>query len=402
MNPCPHCQHLNLSSATRCPSCGSSLTTDVLPVGKRLYGDKVEIKKLLGRGGFGIVYLAENLERNQTVALKEMFTDELVLRLPDGTVQVKKGFEADWERLLKRTEREVFLLKRLKHKSSTTLFAAWQENGTGYLAIELIAGETLEERIQSQRYLDSSQVNQVMMQVLSVLTELHSMGFLHRDIKPSNIMLTQNGVELIDYGSFTPFRTGKRIKVTSRMLTPEYAPLEQYGQEVMLSPSTDLYALAATICEAMTGLRIPSALQRANGASIEPVLQAVRQVSSPLANVLEKALETKVAARYLDAAAMQLQVIRNRTSITDLNLTTKLVTNLVLSLLSNIVVFGFHSQLKSVNEIKFDFYFVGFSLNCLFLLFLTPTKIFDLTNHVQRMLLLSITFSSLFVWILHD
>ncbi len=302
MLTCPYCQTENSNQVTQCVTCGSSLGSDELPNGTLLFGDTLEVHGVLGRGGFGIVYKALHLEKQKYVAIKELFPEGLATRGYNNQVQVSS--QAEMKAAIARTSREAQMLRKLKHPSATKLFAYWEENSTAYMALELLEGQTLESRIQNGQLLTAEEAKSALLTILEVLEELHSHGFLHRDIKPANIMFTPTRVELIDFGSLTEFRKGERTKVSSRIATPEYAPLEQFGSEVTLSPATDLYALAATFCEAMTGSRVPSALDRANGASLEPSMLAVQRVSRELADILEKALELRMEFRFENTARM--------------------------------------------------------------------------------------------------
>jgi serine/threonine protein kinase len=312
MLTCPYCQHQNSNQVTQCVSCGSSLGSDVLPTGTLLFGNTLEVQSVLGRGGFGIVYKALHLEKQRYVAIKELFPEGLASR--GYNKQVSISSQLQMQAAIARTSREAAMLRKLKHPSAIKLFAYWEENNTAYMAMELLEGETLEKRIGNKQLLSAEEAKQALLTILEVLEELHSHGFLHRDIKPANIMFTPARVELIDFGSLTEFSKGQRTKVSSRIATLEYAPLEQFGSEVTLSPATDLYALAATFCEAMTGSRVPSALDRANGASLEPSMIAVRRVSRELGDILEKALELRMEFRFADVNSIFSALYQNSVS----------------------------------------------------------------------------------------
>jgi serine/threonine protein kinase len=303
MLTCPNCQTKNPSGSIQCAACSTSLSPVELKKGTCLFNNTLKITQVLGQGGFGIVYKALHLQHNKFVAVKELFQEDLVTR-EANQVKIRGGDVTEWQAAILQTQHEFLMLQRLKHESSTKVFAQWQENGTIYTAMELLNGQTLEERIEHQQFLSLSEAKRTLVTLLEVLQELHELGYLHQDIKPSNIMLTSERVELIDFGSLSKFKKGERTKVTNRMLTPEYAPLEQYGSEVVLSPATDLYALAATFCEAITGTRVPNALERLKGASIAPVIARVQQFSSELAMILERALELRLDKRYANTQAM--------------------------------------------------------------------------------------------------
>jgi serine/threonine protein kinase len=306
---CPYCTKDNLSTATHCHSCGSSLivaSPTELASGTTLYNHQFKITRVLGRGGFGVVYLARKTgsKKKQRFAIKEFFPEGMAIRETNGTIKPSVD-QTEWKALLARFKREADVLQSLKHPSSTKLNAYWKENGTAFMALEYIEGQTLEARIQSGQLLEFQEAFDLTITLLEVLQELHSNGLLHRDIKPANIILGKNRLELIDFGSITEFIKGTRVRVTSRLLTPDYAPLEQYGENVMLAPATDLYALAATIAEAMTGTRVPNALDRANGTSIDSVIQAVKTKSSVMAAILKKALELRLENRFDTANQMR-------------------------------------------------------------------------------------------------
>ncbi len=309
MLTCLYCQTENQGTATLCASCGSSLSADVLPNGTRLFSNTLKIIQVIGRGGFGIVYEVVHLQHQKRLAVKELFPEGLATR--GYNTQVISIHQSGMQSAIARTNREAKMLRNLKHPSATKLFAYWEENNTTYMAMEYLAGETLEQRIQTGKLLTETEAKSALLTILEVLEELHGHGFLHRDIKPANIIFTPSRVELIDFGSLTEFKNGERIKVSNRIVTLEYAPLEQFGGEVELTPATDLYALAATFCEAITGIRVPNALERANGASIEPNMLALQKFSKELSDVFEKALEMRVKNRFIDVNTMRTFMVQS-------------------------------------------------------------------------------------------
>lgn len=281
-----------------------SVISTALPFETTLNLGKYRLEGVLGQGGFAITYRAVIVGTGQVVAIKELFPEDIAHRDADGTVQIANDHKKSFEDLIEHMRREKSVLEQIKHSATTFTVESWGEHNTVFLAMEYLDGETLERRIARGDLLSSNQAIAVLRALLPLLQQVHLLGFLHRDIKPANIILSSHGPELIDFGSVTPFVFGQRIKVTSRFLTPAYAPLEQYGQEVMIGPSTDLYALAATLYEALTGVRIPSALDRANGAPLTPVAVLKHDVDAQLARVLETALELRLDARPPSAQTM--------------------------------------------------------------------------------------------------
>lgn len=171
--------------------------------------------------------------------------------------------------------------------------------------MEFVQGETLEARLQNGKRLGMKQARSLLKDVLGVLEEVHAADLLYRDIKPANIILQSGGAELIDFGSGIYFEKNLTMKISQRLLTPAYAPLEWYGSNVRLSPAADLYSLAATVYEAVSGLRPPSALERANGAKLESLSALRPDISGFFASAIDAALEVRVDARPQSVAAFR-------------------------------------------------------------------------------------------------
>jgi serine/threonine protein kinase len=318
---CPACLTVNALSASHCVTCGQPLTvaaaraatvlavpipdaaSETLLPGATLKSGAYTILEVMGQGGFGITYKAQG--RTGFVAIKESFPHDLALRLPGGRVVSRD--HAEFERLLVRFQFEAETLQLMKHPSATQFLEFFTENGTAYLVMEFLEGETLETRIARGEPLRFMEARRVLFAVLEVLRELHSLGLLHRDIKPANLIFTRAGVELIDYGSAVKYRVGERIK-RERLLTPMYAPLEQFGETVALAPGTDLYALGATLYHALTLHAPPTALERAKGASFNP--RDALPMGDPAVNeVIAHCLEMRLEDRPKSAAEL-LEVLR--------------------------------------------------------------------------------------------
>jgi serine/threonine protein kinase len=304
--PCPYCNASVSYGSSPCGFCGASLEWNALPDGFQLRtdaGQPLELVRMLGRGGFGVTYLANFA--NARVAIKECFPDGLVARDALGNVQTKPGCEAPFADVLRKFLLEARLLNQIKHPAGTQFMACWTANNTAYLMMEFIDGETLETRIARGERLSESEAIALLEPVLDLLEGVHAQKLLHRDIKPANVMLTETGVELIDFGSVLKFDPQKSTQITSKILTPAYAPLELYGSQVRLGPSSDLYSLAATIYEAMTGVRVASALDRSNGATVQPLEASLNSVSREFSKLIARALELRIDDRFDSAQEMR-------------------------------------------------------------------------------------------------
>jgi serine/threonine protein kinase len=308
-NSCPYCNSSNASNASICVTCGSSLINLVLetrdpisalPANTELGQGQFRILNEIARGGFGITYLAFHIAAKTYVAVKECFPDGIVTR--DGlNVIANHGLNLEFQNTLERFNREAEILSKLEHPSATEILAHLTANNTAYIVMEYAKGETLEHRIARKKLLSSNEAIEILKPILELLAEVHDLGVLHRDIKPANIILTSERPELIDFGSVTQYNIGKSSKVTSRLLTPAYAPLEQYGQTVTLTPATDLYALGATFYEAITGITPPDAISRLNGVKLKPIEQLEPRIKPNLATIINRTLEMKLEDRFLSA-----------------------------------------------------------------------------------------------------
>ncbi len=301
---CLNCGTVNPLGSVACRVCGAPLEASIfLPPGERVGSFVVE--DVLGRGGFGITYRARDAATGETVALKELFPEGVASRGTNNAVRVSGATSENWEKLKSRFAQEAQLLQRIQHRASTRFVALFAANDTLYLAMEFVRGETLEARLQTGKRLSMKEARNLLRDILGVLEEVHAAGLLHRDIKPANIILQPTGAELIDFGSGLEITQNRTMKISQRLLTPAYAPLELYGQNVRLSPASDLYSLAATVYEAVSGVRPASALERANGATLESLHVLRPDISVSFAKAVDAALEVRVEARPPSVAAFR-------------------------------------------------------------------------------------------------
>ena len=149
-------------------------------IGQTLSHFKITAK--LGEGGMGEVYRAEDTKLGREVAIK-------VLR---PTVAENSEFRA-------RFDREAKAISSLNHPNICTLYEVGHEDGTHFLVMELIEGESLAERLESGP-LPLDQVLRYGAQITEALDQAHKQGIVHRDLKPGNVMLTKSGAKLLDFG----------------------------------------------------------------------------------------------------------------------------------------------------------------------------------------------------------
>ena len=241
-----------------------------LPVGSSV--GRYEILSVLGQGGFGITYLARDSQLDREVALKEYLPVALAVR-QDGHSVLPRSTEVagdfDWGRSHFIEEGRI-LANLHEAPSIVQVFDFLEANGTAYIVMELLRGETLEERIKAQGPLTPAALDVILWPLIDGLRRVHEAGFLHRDIKPANVMLgAEDKATLIDFGA-SRMAMADRTKTMTAIFTPGYAAPEQFTTAKQ-GPWTDIYGLAATLYYAITGKAPPSAFDRLMEDSYEPL-----------------------------------------------------------------------------------------------------------------------------------
>ena len=299
-DPCPRCGHAVADSWLVCAWCGQQLAVAAeLEAGSRLGAGRYQILSVIGRGGFGITYDAGDRRLQRRVAMKELFPDSavrhgsLVLTPPQG----RAGFREARARFL----REARVLARFTHPGIVRVYEVFEEHGTAYLVMELLQGRTLVELLQQHDApFDEAAVLDVAGRVAAALRPVHAAGVLHRDVNPSNVMMTHHGrIVVIDFGLARDYDADETVGMT-RVVTPGYAPLEQYRGEGRFGPSTDVYGLAATCYRLATG-RVPvSAVDRDGGALLPTPHQLNPAISKPVSDAILDGLELEPSHRPQD------------------------------------------------------------------------------------------------------
>ena len=231
-----------------------------------------QIVRVLGAGGFGITYLAFDENLDKPVAIKEYLPNDLALR-HDGTEVMAKSTEAqdDFKWGLEQFLREARILAKFNHPNIIRINRFFEANGTGYIVMDYAEGQTLTEKIKETGTLSENQLKPLLLAISDGLKQAHSFGILHRDIKPGNIMLLDDGTPiLIDFGSARQ-AIGVKSKSVTSIVTPGYAPIEQYDTNGRQGPWTDIYALGAVAFVALVGERPPDATGRIRVDNMTPI-----------------------------------------------------------------------------------------------------------------------------------
>ncbi len=241
-----------------------------LPAGEMI--GRYEVLSVLGQGGFGITYRARDIQLDREVAIKEYLPISLAIRQDGNTVlprSTKVAEDFTWGR--DRFVAEGRTLATLHRAPGIVqVFDFLEINGTAYIVMEMLHGETLEARLKQKGALDAAALDLVVWTLLEGLEEVHNAGFLHRDIKPANILLDSKGSPtLIDFGASRAAMVGRTVAMTA-IFTPGYAAAEQFTSAKQ-GPWTDIYGLSATLYHAISGTAPPSAFDRMLDDSYESI-----------------------------------------------------------------------------------------------------------------------------------
>jgi tetratricopeptide (TPR) repeat protein len=254
-----------------------------------------ELLDELGRGGMGVVYRARHASSGEVVALK--------LLNPGASAAA-----------LKRQRREVDAQRRLDHPALVAVRDAGEHQGQPYLVLELVRGESLEERLHRGGPLPEWEAARLVLRLTRGLAHAHDAGVLHRDLKPGNVLLDQDGApRLTDFGLAKHLEGGQsKLTQTGSLLgSPGYwAPEQARGDQARVGPATDVYGLGAVLYACLTGVPPIQA-----GSLIESALAAEHQPIDPprllrpgvdprLEAVCLRCLDKDPARRYPSAEAL--------------------------------------------------------------------------------------------------
>ncbi|MCW5746338.1 MAG: protein kinase [Alphaproteobacteria bacterium] len=260
---------------------------------------KYEVVEMLGQGGFGITYRARDTQLRRDVAVKEYLPTSFAMRQGGTTVlprstQTAEDFLWGRERFLD----EARTLATLEDAPGiVNVYDFMEANGTAYMVMALVRGETLEARLKRDRRLQQPAIEQMLYPLLDGLEKVHEAGFLHRDIKPANILLDAAGKPtLIDFGASRVALQGRTQTLTA-VYTPGYAAFEQ-STSAKQGPWTDIYALAATLYHCIAGAPPPAASDRMIEDRIVPAAEVGKGRYAPsLLAAIDSGLKLRAAER---------------------------------------------------------------------------------------------------------
>jgi serine/threonine-protein kinase len=295
--------HQNRKDAKFCHVCGLPLGGDETKIVTRpptrprtgrgaqlgdILGGRYKLLKIIGQGGFGRTFLAEDSNLfNTHVAIKEV----------TGDPQIAEQFQF-----------EAKVLSALKHQNIVRVTDYFTEGEYNYLVMEFVAGETLEHHIeQSGKPFPVDIAARFILQMCDVLDYLHTRTppVIHRDVKPANIIITpDDGIVLVDFGiaKINPMR---QVTATgARAVTPGYSPPEQYSSG-RTDARTDIYALGATFYFLLAGVTPPEAPNRLLHEDENELSDAIKNIAPKIQKIIHTAMSIQPTKRFQSAREMK-------------------------------------------------------------------------------------------------
>lgn len=238
----------------------------------KVIASQFRISKLLGQGGMGSVYLAEQIEMGRQVVVKVMNPAQM------GSADLEERFR-----------REAKAVAQLNHPNVVQVYVFGRtDDGQLYLAMEFVAGHTLTQLLAERAPLPEARALRIMDQMCSALVEAHALGLIHRDLKPDNVMLTERHgtadyVKILDFGiaKMLDSPDAKLTRTGAIFGTPQYMAPEQASSRPV-DQRTDIYALGLILYEMIAGqmpFTAPTAIEYLMKHVTEPVLPPTRKVS---------------------------------------------------------------------------------------------------------------------------
>ena len=315
---CPNCQFDNVEESNFCSKCGSEFrasekepssrtktffkTSQELTPGS-LFAEKYQISVLLGNGGMGVVYKAEDIKLKRTVALK-LITPE-ALESEERKIRIMIEAQA---------------AAALNHPNICTIYDIEDAEGVPFIIMEYIEGQNLKKRIR-EKPLDINESIELAIQIAEGLQEAHEKGIVHRDIKSGNIMITSKGqAKITDFGLAKLLEKTKITKTATVMGTVPYmSPEQASGDEI--GHRTDLWSFGVMLFEMLTGL-LPfkgeheqTVLHSIIHDEPQPVTGLRSGIPLEYERILDKCLEKDASQRYQTAADLKADLLRLKRDI---------------------------------------------------------------------------------------
>ena len=307
-NLCMRCMN-GYYSGGRCTTCGSlemhtQKIPTALPIGYQLR-QRYLIGCVLGKGGFGITYIAWDKNNGRRIAIKELFPSGVVERSADRhTINIVAEKKASFEAMLSSFQKEISMLIQLQnHKNILSLYHVFEENNTAYYVMEYLDGQDLGKLLKRQGPISWPQLTPIIKSMMDALEELHKAGLIHRDVSPDNIFITRDGeYRLIDLGSTRTYQDNSPLTAYIKL---NFAPYEQFVPNGSQGPWTDVYSLCATCYYSLTGKNPAIAAHRYISDTLIPLDKLCPTLPKTVLNALESGLKVNWRERCQSISSLR-------------------------------------------------------------------------------------------------
>lgn len=295
-----------LSEEATCPHCGyhpDTSRTDypmALPHGTVLNGRYIT-GRVLGQGGFGITYVAQDWKTKKLMAIKEYLPDTMASR--SGTCQVsaysgqyQDNFIYGKECFMKEAQ---VMSEFIGTPGIVQVYQYFEENGTAYFVMDYVEGISFQAWLKNHGgKISWQEAERILFPVMDALALVHSRGVIHRDVTPDNIYITEDGtVKLLDFGA-ARYSLGDRSRSLDVVLKHGFAPKEQYTRHGRQGAYTDVYSVAASYYFAITGRKAPDAIDRIDQDDLIPPSTLGSDIPFAKEEALLKGLEVQPSDRF--------------------------------------------------------------------------------------------------------
>ena len=308
---CSFCQLCFDSNETFCPNDKTELMLS-LPV-ERVIDNKYKLEKLIGKGGMGAVYQAEDLRLSRKVAIK--------------VLQANMFGNKD---SIKRFEKEAKIIAKLNHPNIIAIYDYGKLATDGaYLVMELIKGVSLKYKLQKEKCLAPKLVAQIFNQIFEAIKVAHKFGVIHRDLKPDNILITdhnnQPNIKILDFGiakinSIDPTDTNSITAPGTIIGTFGYMPPEQFSAEPV-DERSDIFSLGVIIIECLTGSKpfVGKTVYELMGNMLRQSfhLPITSQETKALDLLIQQCLDKDLKKRFRSITQLQQELIPVLTNLPD-------------------------------------------------------------------------------------
>lgn len=284
-----------------------------LPAGTNI--DYYKVHKLIGSGGFSLIYIGEEEDSHDDVAIKEYLPKRFARRAAEGKVKVVALDDQSKDKFyrgLRLFYQEAKALALLKHPNIVNVRNCFLANGTAYLVMDYQPGRNLGRYVKRRKGgLSTRFLMTVFPPLLEALQLIHNNQHLHLDIKPSNIHIRPGGRPLLlDFGAV--FHLSNEGHKKAQVITPGYSPIEQYHATAKVGPWTDVYAVGASIRTCIEGRPPPAATERHAKDTLTPAVEAFgKRYPRHILTAIDRAMEIDPQKRLQSANMLRKALLRD-------------------------------------------------------------------------------------------